>query len=83
MPVDRVTLVEVGPRDGLQNEKQPIDTALFGLANLHTPAYPSVMDFDFATHDGRNGFYAFTSRPDTKGPLSGGSVAGAPANCDQ
>ncbi len=28
MPVDRVTLVEVGPRDGLQNEKQPIDTAL-------------------------------------------------------
>ena len=56
---------------------QPIDTALFGLANLHTPAYPSVMDFDFATHDGRNGFYAFTSRPDTKGPLSGGSVAGA------
>lgn len=28
MPVDRVTLVEVGPRDGLQNEKQLIDTAL-------------------------------------------------------
>ncbi len=28
MPVDRVTLVEVGPRDGLQNEKQHIDTAL-------------------------------------------------------
>jgi len=27
MPVDRVTLVEVGPRDGLQNEKSPIDTA--------------------------------------------------------
>jgi len=27
MPVDRVTLVEVGPRDGLQNEKQAIDTA--------------------------------------------------------
>lgn len=27
MQVDRVTLVEVGPRDGLQNEKQPIDTA--------------------------------------------------------
>ena len=24
---DRVTLVEVGPRDGLQNEKQPVDTA--------------------------------------------------------
>ena len=23
---DRVTLVEVGPRDGLQNEKQPVDT---------------------------------------------------------
>lgn len=28
MRVDRVTLVEVGPRDGLQNEKQPIATAL-------------------------------------------------------
>jgi hydroxymethylglutaryl-CoA lyase len=27
MPVDHVTLVEVGPRDGLQNEKAPIDTA--------------------------------------------------------
>lgn len=27
MRVERVTLVEVGPRDGLQNEKQPIDTA--------------------------------------------------------
>jgi hydroxymethylglutaryl-CoA lyase len=27
MRVDRVTLVEVGPRDGLQNEKQHIDTA--------------------------------------------------------
>jgi hydroxymethylglutaryl-CoA lyase len=27
MRVDRVTLVEVGPRDGLQNEKQAIDTA--------------------------------------------------------
>jgi len=27
MQVERVTLVEVGPRDGLQNEKQPIDTA--------------------------------------------------------
>ncbi len=25
---DRVTLVEVGPRDGLQNEKQPVDTAV-------------------------------------------------------
>jgi hydroxymethylglutaryl-CoA lyase len=24
---DRVTLVDVGPRDGLQNEKQPVDTA--------------------------------------------------------
>ena len=23
----RVTLVDVGPRDGLQNEKQPVDTA--------------------------------------------------------
>jgi len=25
---DRVTLVEVGPRDGLQNERQPVDTAV-------------------------------------------------------
>ena len=25
---DRVTLVEVGPRDGLQNEKQPVNTAV-------------------------------------------------------
>ena len=25
---DRVTLVDVGPRDGLQNEKQPVDTAV-------------------------------------------------------
>ena len=25
---DHVTLVEVGPRDGLQNEKQPVDTAV-------------------------------------------------------
>jgi hydroxymethylglutaryl-CoA lyase len=28
MQVDRVTLVEVGPRDGLQNEKRPIDTGV-------------------------------------------------------
>lgn len=27
MRVERVTLVDVGPRDGLQNEKQPINTA--------------------------------------------------------
>jgi hydroxymethylglutaryl-CoA lyase len=27
MAVDRVKLVDVGPRDGLQNEKQPVDAA--------------------------------------------------------
>ncbi|MGE8356145.1 MAG: hydroxymethylglutaryl-CoA lyase, partial [Microvirgula sp.] len=27
MPASRVTLVEVGPRDGLQNEAAPVSTA--------------------------------------------------------
>ncbi|NDY91058.1 hypothetical protein [Ideonella livida] len=55
---------------------QPIYVELFGLTHLHTPSYPSVMDFDFAVHDGRLGLYAFASRPDTKSPLAGGAPAG-------
>jgi len=52
MRVDRVTLVEVGPRDGLQNEKQAIDTATkvelihrlqaAGLRNIETTSFVSL-----------------------------------------
>ena len=51
MRVDRVTLVEVGPRDGLQNEKLPIGTDLkvelierlraAGLKHIETTSFVS------------------------------------------
>ncbi len=55
----------------------PIDVELFGLANLHTPDYPSLMNQDFANHDGRNGYFAFLARPNTRNPASGGTAAGS------
>ena len=39
--VSHVTLVEVGPRDGLQNEAQPVDTAhKLSLIHISEPTRP-------------------------------------------
>lgn len=57
-----------------------IHTQLFGLTNLNTTDYPVVMNFDFANHDGSNGFYAFLSRDNSKNPQATGAKASGALN---